>query len=275
MALEALPALSMTRRSRMWDRYYGRFGPLERDANLDRCLRVLSADEAVQTLNPDQARIRREFRGGPRSYARLFGLIHQHHAESRGKARWGEQLKWIERFADGVFEAFPSARMIHMVRDPLARFGEASERSRGSKLNGALGRQTAAWLRSVALAERNERRYPGRYRVVRFEALSGDPAGVVQALCSFVAEDYVPAVEAAVASLEFDARPQRGAPLDAAFIDRYAKPSLVALGYATGSSSPLPRGSRIPSMVHWPINRAAMRASDFFDARAFAGRLRR
>ena len=38
--------------------------------------------------------------------------------ERLGKRRWGEQLRFVECFADPIFANFPTARMIHMVRDP-------------------------------------------------------------------------------------------------------------------------------------------------------------
>src|SRR5206468_10786363 len=114
----AHPALELTRHTDLWGRCHERSGDLARTDNLDRCLAAMLADERARTLQPDAERIRREFLEGPRSYARLFGLFHQHHAERAGKRRWGERLAFVERYAAPIFEAFPTARMIHMIRDP-------------------------------------------------------------------------------------------------------------------------------------------------------------
>jgi hypothetical protein len=44
------------------------------------------------------------------------------------------------------------------------------------------------WLWSARLGERSERRYPDRYRVVRYESLVADPAGVMATILEFVGE---------------------------------------------------------------------------------------
>ncbi|MBA2724580.1 MAG: sulfotransferase, partial [Actinobacteria bacterium] len=262
MILGSHPGLSMTRRTKMWDRFHGRFGDLRHADNFHRCLKALLEDDRVCALNPDEGRIVREFPAGLRSYARLFGLIHQYHAERCGKRRWGEQLQWIEQFADPIFETFPSARMIYMVRNPLSRRSEAAAKGGTRKGRGALGWETAAWLRSVALAERNQRLYPGNFQVVRFESLAADPAAASRKVCSFIEEDYVPEMDRAISSLHVDAQtlplPSAETASDSAFIDRYAGPSLRALGYPPLSTE-VSTGHRLPLVVR-PIDRAAMHA---------------
>jgi hypothetical protein len=59
-ALSRLPHFEMTRRTYLWTRFYGRFGDLDDEANLERCLAALLRDEDVATLEPDVERIRRE-----------------------------------------------------------------------------------------------------------------------------------------------------------------------------------------------------------------------
>jgi len=183
LALAAHPDISMTRRTYMWGRFHGRFGDLADERNAERCLSAMLADGYVETLAPDPERIRREFHEGPRDYAHLFALFHQHHAERLGKRRWGDQLGFVERFAAPIFTAFPSARMIHMVRDPRSRPGSTTRRRRG-----AVGWNTAMWLESATLAERNRRRYPDAYRVVRSESFVAEPLDTLEELCDFLGE---------------------------------------------------------------------------------------
>jgi hypothetical protein len=202
MALGAHPAISLTRRTRMWDRFYARFGDLRDPANLDRCLAAMLCDPGVQQLAPDERRVRRELAAGPPTYARLFALLHEHHAERAGRRRWGDQLGGIERFADPIFAAFPSARMVHMVRDPRRRSSTGGGR-RGAR-TAKLGWETALWLRSVRLATRNQRRYPDGYLVVRYEALADRPAETVEAICSFIGERLLPPMVEVAHGLRFD-----------------------------------------------------------------------
>jgi hypothetical protein len=267
--LGAHPDLSMTRRTYLWNRFYGSFGDLRDRANLDRCLTTMVQDDHARQLEPDAERIRREFLEGSPSYARLFALFHQHHAERRGKRRWGDQLGSIERFADVIFSAFPSARMIHMIRDPRAWHSAGNEN--GSSRKGKLGWDTAMWLHSAELAERNSRRYPEKYRVVRYEALATRCVDVVEEVCAFLNEDFVPPMASALTTMSVDcvdaAHPGQRVPSSSchprgqmSFVDMYAGRELAALGYERMEPSLTPRQWLTFRLVDWPLNRAAMAA---------------
>jgi hypothetical protein len=231
-------------------------------------------DPGVQQLEPDPAQIRREFLEGPATYARLFGLFHEHHAARLGKPRWGDQLGFVERFADPIFEAFPEARMIHMIRDPRALMGReaTADRRRGSA-----GWATGRWLRSAELAERNLRRYPDRYRVVRYETLAEHSLDTVLGLCAFIEEEYVPDMGDVLATVRFDVDGSPGGsmgevegtvrrvPAEVAFVDAYAAGKLIAFEYPVTPSRPSDRLAY--TLVDRPINRAAMAAWRLFRGR--------
>ncbi len=267
LLLGSHPHLSLTRRTYLWDRFYGRFGDLRSRSHFERCLSAMLRDDGVGSLCPDPARIRREFYQGPATYARLFGLFHAHHAEHVGKRRWGEQLGFVERFAVQIFEAFPSARMIQMIRDPRDRLAVGrSERLRP----GSVGWETARWLRSANLAEANRSRYQGRYRVVRYEMLAADPETTVRKLCAFLSEDFDEGVAETLATLSFDKpaaensrSPRNGRPaaLNVVFIDRHARRRLTTLGYAPTATTLSPREQISYAFFHRPLNRATMAAS--------------
>jgi hypothetical protein len=176
--------------SNMWTYFYGQFGDLVRKENFERCLDAMMHYKHVIFLKPDPDRIRKEFWQGPPTYARLFSLFHQQHAEREGKLRWGDQTGLIERYAKHIFEAYPAAKMIHMLRDPRDRY-EASL-ALWPKGKGRAGGATARWLYSLFLARRNLQRYPGHYKIVRFESLIRDPEKIIREICIFLGEDYVP-----------------------------------------------------------------------------------
>jgi sulfotransferase family protein len=255
VVLGANPALSLTRRTGMWTRFYGRFGDLHDEASLDRCVHTMVADRRVQLLQPDEAHIRREFAAGPCSYARLIGLFHEHHAQRNGKRRWGDQLSFVECFADPIFAAFPSARMLHMVRDPRAR----SDAAAGSARRGKIGWDTAMWLHSARLAQRNRHRYAGRYRVVRYEHLAARPVETIEAVCAFLGEPFTGAMHDELGSVRFDVDERAMAGRPASFVETYTRAELAYLGYAD-ASPPLP-GSRLGYWLgDWPFDRTAMAA---------------
>jgi Sulfotransferase family len=277
VVLGAHPDISLTRRTRMWDRFHARFGDLRHPAHLDRCLSTMLVDPGVQQLAPDEQRVRREFAEGPRTYARLFGLMHQHHAERAGKPRWGDQLGFVERFADPIFATFPSARMIHMVRDPRGR-PSAAGGWRHTRA-GRLGWETAMWLRSAELAMRNRRRYPAGYLVVRYEMFAAHPILTTEAICSFIGARLARPMAEVLRGLRFDAdtgaRPpafvaaELSAP-DAAFLDRYAGRELARFGYPRPDPC-LHAPDRLTfGLATWPLNRLSMAAWHVLDPPAAA-----
>ena len=183
------PRLAFTRRTYLWTRFYNRYGDLTQPENLERCLQAMQKQSAIQALQLDMERIRREFGQGPATYARLFELIHRQNAERLGKPRWGDQLGLVERFAETIFAAYPAAKMIHMVRDPRDRFAAAKmARQPGWKA----GWSVARWQYSARLAELNRRRFPERYLVLRYESLVQDPQKNLATICDFLGETFDP-----------------------------------------------------------------------------------
>jgi Sulfotransferase family len=272
MVLGVHPDVSLTRRTRMWDRFYGRFGDLRDPANLDRCLSAMLGDPGVQQLAPDERRVRGELADGPCTYARLFGLLHQHHAERLGKRRWGDQLGFVERFADPIFATFPSARMVHMVRDPRQR---PSAGGRGLGCSAKVGSETAMWLRSAELAERNRRLYRDGYLVVRYETFSAHPAETADAICSFVGERFLPPMADVARDLRFGGgtgaagagiAPAARPAADTAFLDRYAGRELARFGYPRAGTALSGRDRLVFRLAMCPLNRLSMVAWRVFGA---------
>jgi len=111
----------------------------------------------------------------------------QHH----GKKRWGEKTPGNLFFADVLYEMFPSARFIYMVRDPRA--GVASmQRVKlfpDDVIFNALNRRKHATTGRQIL----ETNVPANQRTtVRYEDLVATPEPVVQRLCDFLQEPYEP-----------------------------------------------------------------------------------
>jgi len=188
--LASHPDISMVRRSNMWRYFYGRFGDLAQEANFEACLSTMLRYKRLGHLDPDPERIRREYWQGEPGYGALFALFHRHLAESRGKSRWGDKSLHTEHYAEAIFAEYPGARIIHMVRDPRDRY--ASILKRYDKEQRRLGSAAGRWLMSVRAGEENLRRFPGRYRMVRYETLAQEPEASMQEMCAFVDVPYDP-----------------------------------------------------------------------------------
>jgi hypothetical protein len=191
--LASHPNIAMTRRTNLWTFFYDRFGDLSQTANLDRCLDVMRHYKRLLVLEPDFDRLRSEFlQQSERTYARLFALFEQQYAERQGKPRWGDKSLSTERYADEIFAAYPAAKIIHIIRDPRDRY--ASALTRWKKIRGKIGAGTAIWLSSMDSGKRNQRHYPDRYTILRYETLAAHPESTLREICAFIGEEYTPAM---------------------------------------------------------------------------------
>lgn len=188
--LASHPNIAMTRRTNLWTHFYNQYGDLADDANLDRCIDVMMQYKRLVKLEPDETRLRLEFRSGQATYARLFALIEEQHAERMARPRWGDKSLHTERYAEPIFAGYPGARILHMMRDPRDRF--ASSLTRWRTRRGGAGAGTAEWLSSARLGARNSARFPAQYLVVRYETLAGRPEQTMRRICAFIDEPYAP-----------------------------------------------------------------------------------
>ena len=186
--LASHPNIAMTRRTNLWTHFYGQYGNLSDPTNLERCLEVMMRYKRLVKLQPDPDRLRRDFQAGDRTYARLFELLESQYAERLGRPRWGDKSLNTERYAAEIFDAYPGARILHMMRDPRDRF--ASSLTRWKVRRGGIGVGTAEWLSSAHLASHHQRRFPDRYRIVRYETLATRPEQTLREICRFIDEEY-------------------------------------------------------------------------------------
>ncbi len=190
--LASHPNISMVRRTNYWRWFYGRFGDLSIEKNLDRLLERMLSYKRIAPLHPDGNRIRKEFLQGEQSYGRLFGLFHEHNAERNEKSRWGDKSLHTEHHVDTVLKEYPQAKIIHTIRDPRDRY--ASVRKRFSADNPRLGASTARLINSIRIGKRNLKEYPENYAIIRFEDLVLKPERTARIICDFIGEDYDPAM---------------------------------------------------------------------------------
>jgi hypothetical protein len=273
--LAAHPDLLLTRRTYMWSRFYKQFGSLSEPSNLERCLSAMLAQKAIQEMHPNLQQIRRDFIQGPQTYERLFELFHRQNLERTGKRRWGDQLGFVERFAEVIFTAFPEAKMIHMIRDPRDPSAEgASEKHKGRGKSGWL---TARWKFSAQLAQSNSRRYHKRYLVVRYEDLMQDTEKTLRKICGFLNEDYLPAMLGVLTSAQTMDEEERietrtgtsTMKTQITFTQLFARRDLIDLGY-TVKPVALSARERIKfSMIDLPANLAGLIAWNLTEGKQF------
>ena len=180
----------MTRRTNLWQYFYRRFGDLNKRENLDRCLAMMKQYRRLRIMNPDYEHIVQQLRQGNVDDIKLFTLIWDQYAEKLGKSRWGDKSLNTERYADVIFKAYPGAYILHIVRDPRDRY--ASALKRWKVIRGGVGSGAGMWLDSVRIGYRNMRKYPDRYRFVRYETLAAHPEKTMREICDLIGETYDP-----------------------------------------------------------------------------------
>jgi hypothetical protein len=258
MMLSAHPNILISRRTHLWDRFYNRYGNLDNSANLEQCLKAMLTFKPIRALHPNVELLSMEFSQGPRTYERLFALLHAQHARAEGKSRWGDQLGFIEQYADRIFAAYPSAKMIHMVRDPGARSGESRESS--PRWFGRIGWETAWWLSSARLASRHQKLYPKQYLIVCYEQLFAFPERTMREVCDFLGETFYPQMLTHGEIESHSADRQHGLlKRDLHFIHSFAQEPMKYFGYGYDDLQ-LSRYERILYGLALPINLATLLA---------------
>ncbi len=278
--LSSHPRIAVSRRTEMWPRFYGRFGELDRPQNLERCLVAMLERRHIAELGTDLDRLRRDFRDGPATYPRLFGLLHEQYAERSGKARWGDQTGRIERFAEQLLAAYRAARVIHLIRDPRDRAAALLEP--GPRRRGWIGPATASWIRSAELAVSNRDRFAHAYLPIRYEDLVARPEATVRDLCAFLGEAFDPAMLRLEGVRRYDGEraASGGDAISAAYVGRYGRlldrrdvafiqaatgRHLAEFGYALDPVR-LGPGERIRYAASWPLDRTLLGSERVRDA---------
>jgi hypothetical protein len=269
--LDASSDIAFWRRSYFWTVMDGRFGDLSIDENLERCLRHLEGSSALHGAI-DVKRIGDEMRRGQRTYARLMALIGNAMAHKVGKARWGEQEGGVEERAERVFDAFPAARVLHMVRDPRDRYLATARRGRPGQLGISLLRSR----RNMRCALANAQRYDGRYLIVRYEDLMESPEDTCLRVGGFIGEPTKGRLAAAAAAVTQQRGRNSIGPIIGQFrrdmplrqirlTERWMGPELYAMGYPLLKPR-VPAIERLRySMVDVPLNSTSAAAAALAD----------
>lgn len=131
----------------------------------------------------------------------VFEAFLRIYAQRRGKAVIGEKTPAHLAYVETLLEWFPEGRVVHCMRDPRAIYVSELRRRREHAvtvpyrwlvhvpllMDGfVLAQVTWAWATAVGRHRQLSRRYPGRYRLLRFEDLVTGPESSLDGLCAFL-----------------------------------------------------------------------------------------
>jgi len=115
----------------------------------------------------------------------IFASIAKEYAGRMGKKRWGEKTPKHELYLDVLFEWYPAARVVFMIRDPRAVSASLLSKDWGGTYVNA---HAERWRRSSIRAARWEK--DDRVHVVQYENLMREPESVLRGICKFLGEEY-------------------------------------------------------------------------------------
>jgi hypothetical protein len=126
---------------------------------------------------------------GPPSFRTVFTALLEAYADKTGKPRLGEKTPGHYRSLDVLFDWFPDAQALFMIRDPRAVV--ASFRTLELEWTDHPVEVIAArWRRSIEIAEKWAADL--RVRVVRYETFVADPETEVRKTCAWLGEAFEP-----------------------------------------------------------------------------------
>ena len=201
--------------------YFRRVGDLRDDAAVRRLVDLLYTGElqrrsSFRELSPywrwltgkvPRAELEARLLASDRTERGLFEVLLRVYADRRGKAIMGEKTPAHLAYVETLLGWFPDARVIHCLRDPRAVYVSELRRRRDHAVGFPYGQLvrlpallrvfvllqvTWAWASAVHRHRTLSRRYPRRYRLLRFEALVTAPRETLTGLCAFLGLELEP-----------------------------------------------------------------------------------
>lgn len=236
--LNAHPELAIAPETHFMRRFWQqrlRYGPLNDDNNFRRLIQDITRMPEFEEMGLSPGLFEQEARMGERTYASLFGLLLLQFARQQGVWIVGEKTPDHLLHMQTLQQFFPTARFIHIVRDPRAVVNSLRNVP-WSK--GTLTKDAEVWRRNLALVRRQCPQLGAALHTIHYEQLVADPEEVLQPLCRFLGIPYAPCMlayhEAPTYMVNLEREPWKrnvARPLSTDALDRWRKdlsPSMIA-----------------------------------------------
>lgn len=168
------------------------FGDLADPAARERLADWVLARRKVRDLGVPKKELRARIRTAPPTLGSALAAVLQAYADRFDKPRWGDKRPGYYRDVAAVRRLLPDAQFVHVVRD--ARACVASLKTVPWWRQGTPA-AVATWMEAQSAGDRWRARLgPGSWHELRYEELVRDPEPVLRALCTFLGEEYDPAM---------------------------------------------------------------------------------
>ena len=130
----------------------------------------------------------RALTGKKRTLANIIDIIYQNYADELGKTnlRWGDKTPINTLYIDKIAKTFPTAKFIHILRDPRAT--TASYLKAG--LLNSIEDATNFWVESNLKVEELRRHERDKICTINYECLVREPEKILKSVCSHINLSY-------------------------------------------------------------------------------------
>lgn len=186
--LNTHPSLAMPRETRfLLEMYKGRrkFGDLRQPENQRKAAEFIVAreDSWFERFGVDADLAMDRLMKAPPTLGSVIGTAFSLYAEANGKPRWGDKRPTLIVYLPGIFDMFPDAQFVNLIRDPRATV--ASIKKLGW-YKGDVAPAVELWLRCVQHANSAAQRYRSdQFFEIRYEELTANPEKSLISICSF------------------------------------------------------------------------------------------
>ncbi len=120
------------------------------------------------------------------SFKTIFDSVMYSFLLTQGKIRWADKTPGHELFLDQIFDFYPDAKIIYILRDPRAVYNSLRNKEWGK--DQFISVFIKKWNQSVEVFKKYEKN--PRFKIVIYEELVKNPEDSVKDICDFINEEY-------------------------------------------------------------------------------------
>ena len=167
---------------------HAEFGDLRERANRSAVADHILAERRFKDLKLDREQVRTAIEQGPPTMGSALGIVLQEYAHKFGKARWGDKRPLYINHLSAIFEMFPDAQIVHIIRDGRACVASLK---RMPWWDGGSISAMSRWVQAMYIGSRARATLrPDQYHEISYEKLVADPQPQLEALCAFLGEPF-------------------------------------------------------------------------------------
>jgi hypothetical protein len=167
---------------------HAEFGDLRQPENRLAVADHILGHRRFKDLKLDRAQVRAAIEQGPPTIGSAIGIVLREYSARFGKSRWGDKRPLYINHLSTIFEMFPDAQIVHIIRDGRACVASLK---RMPWWDGGSISAMSRWVQAMYIGSRAKATLrPDQYHEISYEKLVTDPRPHLEALCAFLGEPF-------------------------------------------------------------------------------------